>query len=113
MSLKLYPYFDYTLAKLIILNVVEFAVTHIKGIVWDPSLFECLVFLDRPKNIIRVLVESQRIRADKPFDDFVKRKGQGLIILLQYDFCVLFLRLNLADVFCSGPAGIGKTLTAE
>ncbi|KAI9859112.1 MAG: hypothetical protein M1813_007068 [Trichoglossum hirsutum] len=73
----------------------EFAVTHIKGIVWDPSLFECLVFLDRPKNIIRVLVESQRIRADKPFDDFVKRKGQGLIILLH------------------GPAGIGKTLTAE
>ena len=95
------------------MNIVEFAVAHIRDIVWDPSPFENLVLPDKQKNIIRALAESQKIEADKPFDDFIKGKGQGLVILLQYDFCILFLRLNPADVFCSGPAGVGKTLTAE
>jgi hypothetical protein len=116
-SLKLCPYLDYTLVgivfKLINLNIVEFAVAHLRDVIWDPSPFENLVLPDKQKNIIRALAESQKIETDKPFDDFVKGKGQGLVILLQYDFYVLFLRLNSADAFCSGPAGVGKTLTAE
>ena len=95
------------------LNTVEFAVAHIGDIIWDSSPFENLVLSDKEKNIIRALAESQKIKTDKPFDDFVKGKGQGLVILLQYDFYVLFPRLNSADAFCSGPAGVGKTLTAE
>ncbi|KAI9765879.1 MAG: hypothetical protein M1839_005295, partial [Geoglossum umbratile] len=74
---------------------LEFAVAHIRDIVWDLSLFENLVLPDKQKNIIRALAESQKIEADKPFDDFIKGKGQGLVILLH------------------GPAGVGKTLTAE
>ena len=95
------------------LNTVEFAVARIGDIIWDPSPFENLVLSDKQKNIIRALAESQKIETDKPFDDFVKGKGQGLVILLQYDFYVLFLHLNPADAFYSGPAGVGKTLTAE
>ena len=68
---------------------------------------------DKQKNIIQALVESQKIETDKPFDDFIKGKGQGLVILLQYDFYILFLHLNSTDAFCSGLAGVGKTLTAE
>jgi hypothetical protein len=95
------------------LNTVEFAVAHIRDIIWDPSPFENLVLSDKQKNIIRALAESQKIETDKPFDDFIKGKGQGLVILLQYDFYILFLHLNSADAFRSGPAGVGKTLTAE
>jgi hypothetical protein len=36
------------------------------------------------KNILRALAESRNVETDKPFDDFVKGKGQGLIALLQY-----------------------------
>ncbi|KAI9770678.1 MAG: hypothetical protein M1839_003062 [Geoglossum umbratile] len=74
---------------------LEFSVAHIGDIIWDPSPFENLVLPDEQKNIIRALAESQNIETDKPFDDFVKGKGQGLVILLH------------------GPAGVGKTLTAE
>jgi hypothetical protein len=68
------------------LNAAEFAVAHIEEIVWDPSSFECLVIPNEKKSIIRALAESHKIEAERPFDDFVKGKGQGLIILLQYDF---------------------------
>ena len=116
-SLKICPYLNYTLVgivfKLINLNIVEFAVAHLRDIIWDPSPFENLVLPDKQKNIIRALAESQKIETDKSFDDFVKGKGQGLVIFLQYNFYVLFFRLNSADAFCSGPAGVGKTLTAE
>ncbi|KAI9767831.1 MAG: hypothetical protein M1839_004332 [Geoglossum umbratile] len=74
---------------------LEFAVAHIRDIIWDPSPFENLVLPDKQKNIIRALAESQKIETDKPFNDFIKGKGQGLVILLH------------------GPAGVGKTLTAE
>ncbi|KAI9769842.1 MAG: hypothetical protein M1840_003836 [Geoglossum simile] len=73
----------------------EFAVAYIEEIVWDPLSFECLVIRNEKKNIIRALAESHKIKAERPFDDFVKGKEQGLIILLH------------------GPAGVGKTLTAE
>jgi hypothetical protein len=82
------------------LNAVEFAVAHIEHIIWDPSPFEYLVLPDKRKNIIRALAESQKIETDKPFDDFVKGKGQGLVILLQYDFYILFLHLNFAETSC-------------
>jgi hypothetical protein len=88
--LKLHLYLDYALVdivfKLINLNTVEFAIAHIGDIVWDPSPFENLVLLDKQKNIIRVLAESQKVETVNPFNDFVKGKGQGLVILLQYDF---------------------------
>ncbi|TGO31679.1 hypothetical protein BHYA_0440g00020 [Botrytis hyacinthi] len=46
------------------------------------------------KELLSSLVEQQ-MRADDRFDDFIKQKGQGLIILL------------------SGNPGVGKTLTSE
>ncbi|KAI9766368.1 MAG: hypothetical protein M1840_006632 [Geoglossum simile] len=61
---------------------LEFAVAHIRDIIWNPSPFENLVLPNKQKNIIRALAESQKIETDKPFDDFIKGKGQGLVILL-------------------------------
>ena len=99
---------------LINLNTAEFAVAHIEEIVWDPSPFECLVLPEKQKNIIQALAESQKIKTDTPFDDFVKGKGQGLVILLQYEFhCILFLHSHATNTFYSGPARVGKTLTAK
>lgn len=62
--------------------------------------------------MLQALVHNQTPDPDKPaFDDFIEGKGKGLIVLLQYVFCSI-LRLHIA-YYCSGPPGVGKTLTAE
>jgi hypothetical protein len=83
------------MCRLINLNAGEFAVTDIEEIVWDSSSFEYLVLPKRQKYIIQSLAESQKMEVETPFNDLVKGKGQGLLILLQYDFYCVFLRIML------------------
>ena len=74
-------------------TLVEFNVQHITPIEWNPETFEGLVLPADRKNLLRSLVEAHD--SDSVFDDFVRGKGQGLVISL------------------FGPPGVGKTLSAE
>ena len=72
---------------------VEFNVQHITPITWNPETFEGLVLPADRKTLLRSLIEAHD--SDSGFDDFVRGKGQGLVINL------------------FGPPGVGKTLSAE
>ncbi|KAI0708424.1 P-loop containing nucleoside triphosphate hydrolase protein [Earliella scabrosa] len=72
---------------------LEFNVQHITPIIWNPETFEGLVLPADRKTLLRSLIEAHD--SDSGFDDFVRGKGQGLVINL------------------FGPPGVGKTLSAE
>ena len=81
---------------------MEFNVKHIVPIDWDDEAFTNLVLPQARKNLLRSLIEgnAKAIEANpdddiEPFDDFIRGKGQGLVISL------------------FGPPGVGKTLSAE
>ncbi|KAH7169988.1 P-loop containing nucleoside triphosphate hydrolase protein [Dactylonectria macrodidyma] len=71
-----------------------FKVEHVHEVEFDNDAFEQLVLSEGKKQLIKSLVEQQGVD-DDGFDDIVKGKGKGLVFLLH------------------GPAGVGKTLTAE
>lgn len=71
-----------------------FDVQHVREIHWNEHAFDKLVMVPARKRLLESLVEEQR-HHKKEFDDIVRGKGQGLIVLLY------------------GPPGTGKTLTAE
>ncbi|THV45472.1 hypothetical protein BGAL_0484g00020 [Botrytis galanthina] len=71
-----------------------FLIGGIKKIEWNESCASKLMLPNGYKELLSSLVEQQ-MRADDGFDDFIKQKGQGLIILL------------------GGNPGVGKTLTSE
>ncbi|XXH01333.1 RasGAP protein [Hypoxylon texense] len=62
--------------------------------VWDPSPYNNLVLPEGERELL-IAVADHRQAQLVAFDDFVKAKGRGVIVLL------------------CGPAGVGKTLTAE
>ena len=66
---------------------------HITPVVWNPETFEGLVLPSDRKTLLRSLIEAHDSNSE--FDDFVRGKGQGLVINL------------------FGPPGVGKTLSAE
>jgi len=66
-------------------------VTNLKPYVYDPKLIDKLVLSDKKKELVSVLVES----ASSQYEDIIKGKTGGTIILE------------------TGPAGTGKTLTAQ
>ncbi|KAH9925055.1 P-loop containing nucleoside triphosphate hydrolase protein [Epithele typhae] len=72
---------------------LEFNVANIQPISWNDEAFDGLVLTADRKNLLRSLVDAHH--ANLGFDDFVRGKGQGLIINL------------------FGPPGVGKTLSAE
>ena len=77
---------------------LEFNVNHVAPIVWNDEAFAGLVLPPERKVLLRGLIEAHgRLSSDGPlrFDDFVRGKGQGLVINL------------------FGPPGVGKTLSAE
>ena len=73
---------------------LRFWVDSFKEMVWNDKAFESLVLPPDQKELILAFAESQAKYGDA-FDDVVKGKGKGIIMLL------------------SGPPGVGKTLTAE
>jgi hypothetical protein len=79
---------------------LEFFVDKTREIVWNDSCFEQLVLPEQQKELVQALVaeHTQRSLASssiRGFDDIIKGKGKGLILVLH------------------GPPGVGKTLTAE
>lgn len=80
---------------------LEFFVDLLNPIEWNESCFEQLVLPSSQKELVQALVaehtqRSAKARGEKgSFDDIVKNKGLGLILVLH------------------GPPGVGKTLTAE
>lgn len=73
--------------------LVEFNVEKIQPIVWNTEAFDKLVLPANRKELLQTLVQAHT--QDLGFDDFVKGKGQGLVINL------------------FGNPGVGKTLSAE
>lgn len=61
---------------------------------WNPNCFDQLVLPRSQKELVRALVATH-VQQRLGFDDIVKGKGKGLIMVLH------------------GPPGVGKTLTAE
>ncbi|KAK5075645.1 hypothetical protein LTR70_010080 [Exophiala xenobiotica] len=78
---------------------LEFFVDALTPIEWNTSCFEQLVLPTSQKELVQALVaehtQRQSHQGGKGFDDIVKNKGLGLILVLH------------------GPPGVGKTLTAE
>ncbi|PIL28931.1 hypothetical protein GSI_08978 [Ganoderma sinense ZZ0214-1] len=78
---------------------LEFNVNYVAPIEWNDEAFAGLVLPPERKDLLRGLIEAHGRLAggDGParFDDFVRGKGQGLVINL------------------FGPPGVGKTLSAE
>jgi SpoVK/Ycf46/Vps4 family AAA+-type ATPase len=72
---------------------VEFDVTKVEDVEWNTEAFEHLVLPTSHKNLLQSLVEAHH--AELGFDDFIRGKGQGLVINL------------------FGPPGVGKTFSAE
>ncbi|KAK5149296.1 hypothetical protein LTS14_010980, partial [Recurvomyces mirabilis] len=72
----------------------EFFVDKLSHPDWYPDAFSQLVLPTAQKNLVRALV-SNHIKQTTAFDDIIKGKGKGLIMVLH------------------GPPGVGKTLTAE
>ncbi|KAK0652404.1 hypothetical protein B0T16DRAFT_454774 [Cercophora newfieldiana] len=73
----------------------EFPVDGVSEIEFNEDAFDRLVLAQGYKEIIHAFVGEQLSREDGGFDDIIKGKGQGFIMLL------------------SGEPGVGKTLTAE
>jgi len=72
---------------------LELSVEKLTPIEWNLEAFNNLVVPDDKKMLLQSLVEAHN--EDLGFDDFVRGKGQGLVVNL------------------FGPPGVGKTLSAE
>ena len=72
----------------------KFCVQEVQDIVWNEEAFDSLVLPNDEKDLLLAFAEGQANPNNK-FDDFIKGKGKGIVMLL------------------SGAPGVGKTLTAE
>ncbi|KAF2135366.1 uncharacterized protein K452DRAFT_330132 [Aplosporella prunicola CBS 121167] len=73
---------------------VQLLVFHVQDIAWNGNVFDKLVLPLGQKRLLLSLARTQREAGDT-FDDVIRGKGQGTIVLL------------------NGSPGVGKTLTAE
>ncbi|USP79640.1 hypothetical protein yc1106_06914 [Curvularia clavata] len=69
-------------------------IDHIQDIDFNTSAFDMLALAPEKKDMIAALVKNARASSET-YDDLIRGKGKGLILLLH------------------GPAGVGKTFTAE
>ena len=76
-------------------TTVELMVDEVQSFTWNDEPFTNLVLARDQKALILSLVEAHTHGLSQGFDDFVKGKGQGLVINL------------------FGNPGVGKSLTAE
>lgn len=79
---------------------LEFFVDNLTPIAWNDKCFDQLVLPPEQKELVQALVAEHtssnlKDASAKKFDDIIKSKGLGLILVLH------------------GPPGVGKTLTAE
>ncbi|CRK13964.1 hypothetical protein BN1723_010178 [Verticillium longisporum] len=74
---------------------LEFSVSGVKDIKWNEEAYDSLVLQEKPKAIVKALVETHRYHGAESIDDVIQGKGKGLVAVLH------------------GPPGTGKTLTAE
>ncbi|KAF2161566.1 hypothetical protein M409DRAFT_37534 [Zasmidium cellare ATCC 36951] len=73
----------------------EFFVDKLLPAGWNPNCFDQVVLPQTQKDLVQALVANHIQQRNHSFDDIVKGKGKGLILVLH------------------GPPGVGKTLTAE
>lgn len=65
--------------------IVEFAVADIEKIDWSTDAADCWIATEEDKEVLIALAEAHLTKEpDHGFDDFIKGKGRGLNILLQY-----------------------------
>jgi ATPase family protein associated with various cellular activities (AAA) len=76
---------------------LQFYVDDVRSMVWNLDAYDHLVYPEEQKDLVLSFVSNHNGPNDKAddFDDVIKGKGRGLVMLL------------------SGPPGTGKTLTAE
>ena len=72
----------------------DFFIDKLQPVDWNPNCFDELVLPKTQKELVKALVATH-VQDSFKFDDIVKGKGKGLILVLH------------------GPPGVGKTLTAE
>ena len=90
---------------------MEFNVEHIASIEWNLEIFNKIAMDPDRKVLIRSLLESHTQGGQ--LDDLVQGKGLGLVINL---FGIIFCwssHDNSSLTCCTGPPGVGKTLTVE
>lgn len=73
---------------------LDFFINSLRPVDWDSDCFDQLVLPPTQKDLVKALVATH-VQQRLGFDDIVKGKGKGLILVLH------------------GPPGVGKTLTAE
>ncbi len=73
---------------------MSFFIDNIQDITWNEDAFDSLVAPQEQKDLVLAFAQAQS-KTSIGFDDFIRGKGKGIIMLL------------------TGPPGVGKTLTAE
>ena len=73
---------------------IDMFIDELSPVEWDENCFDQLVLAPRQKKLVQALV-TEHISNKNDFDDIIKGKGKGLVLVLH------------------GPPGVGKTLTAE
>jgi hypothetical protein len=73
---------------------IDMFIDNLSPVQWNEQCFDQLVLAPRSKKLVQALV-TEHITNKNDFDDIIKGKGKGLVLVLH------------------GPPGVGKTLTAE
>lgn len=80
---------DYLIASPVVLGFsfvekqwLEFSISGVSDITWNEGAFDSLIIPDDQKLVVRSLVESHALEAEKNIDDVIQGKGRGLVAVL-------------------------------